>query len=144
MATITGTNANDKLHSGYDADEIFGLAGNDTIYYGSSWGAYGAAHGNDIIDGGSGVDTLWFYHGAESDRPIPDIFVDLQAGIAELEGGVTLTLSNIENVFFHGYWGQEAWGNQLANYLSGSIADDELHGRSGNDTLDGRNENDTL
>ena len=144
MAEITGTNGNDKLYSGYEDDEILGLAGNDTVYYGGSWGDYVAAHGNDTIDGGSGADTLWFYHGAESDRPIPDIFVDLQAGIAELEGGVTLALSNTENIVFHGYWGQEAWGNQLANHFTGSIADDELHGRSGNDTLDGRDENDAL
>jgi hypothetical protein len=57
MATITGTNANDKLYSGHDDDEIFGSAGNDIIYYGNSWGDYEAAHGNDAIDGGSGVDT---------------------------------------------------------------------------------------
>ena len=109
MATITGTNANDKLYSGLDDDEILGLAGNDGIYYGSYWGGSVAFHGNDIIDGGSGVDTLDFYNGAQTDRPVPDIFVDLDAGIAELEGGVTLTLSNIENIEFGGDWGQEAW-----------------------------------
>jgi Ca2+-binding RTX toxin-like protein len=144
MATITGTNANDKLYSGYNDDDILGLAGNDTIYYGNFWGDYVASHGNDVIDGGSGVDTLHFYPGVENDRPVPDIFVDLEAGIAELEGGVTLTLSNIENVVLDGYWGQEAWGNQLANYIRSGQGDDELHGRSGHDVLDGGGGQDTL
>jgi hypothetical protein len=72
MAEITGTNGNDKLYSGYEDDEILGLAGNDIVYYGGSWGDYVAAHGNDTIDGGIGADTLWFYHGAENDRPISD------------------------------------------------------------------------
>jgi RTX calcium-binding nonapeptide repeat (4 copies) len=94
--------------------------------------------------GGSGLDTLWFYNGAESDRPVPDVFVDLEAGIAQLEGGVTLMLSKIENVNFSGYWGQEAWGDQLANHIRGGTGDDELHGRSGNDTLDGGGGQDTL
>ncbi len=120
------------------------MAGNDTIYYGNYWGDYVASHGNDVIDGGSGVDTLKFYPGAESDRPVPDIFVDLEAGIAELEGGVTLTLSSIENVVLNGYWGQEAWGNHLANFISSGSGDDELHGRSGNDVLDGGGGQDTI
>jgi Ca2+-binding RTX toxin-like protein len=117
MATIKGTNGNDTLPSGVDDDQILGLAGNDTIYYGNHWGDYVADHGNDIIDGGSGLDTLHFYPGAENDRPVPEIFVDLEAGIAELEGGVTLALSNIENVDLGGYWGQEVWGDHFANYL---------------------------
>jgi Ca2+-binding RTX toxin-like protein len=144
MATITGTNANDELRSGSADDEILGLAGNDTIYYGDYWGDYEASDGNDIIDGGSGVDTLHFYSGAETDRPVPDIFVDLEADIAELEGGVTLTLSNIENIDFDGDWGQEAWGDQLANRIDGGMSNDEFHGRSGNDVLNGGGGNDTL
>lgn len=144
MATITGTNASNKLYSGYEDDDIFGLAGNDTIYYGSHWGDYEAAHGDDMIDGGSGVDTLHFYPGVENDRPVPDIYVDLAAGIAELEGGVTLNLVSVENVFLDGYWGQEVWGNHLANYIRSGSGDDMLHGRSGHDVLDGGGGQDTL
>ncbi len=107
-------------------------------------GGYVAFHGNDIIDGGSGVDTLHFYNGAQTDRPVPDIFVDLDAGIAELEGGVTLTLSNIENIEFGGDWGQEAWGDQLANRIDGGMSNDEFHGRSGNDVLNGWDGDDAL
>lgn len=144
MATITGTNASDNLYSGLADDDIFGLGGNDTIYYGSYTGDYVASHGNDTIDGGSGSDTLSFYHGVESYDPVPDIFVDLQAGTAELEGGVTLTLSNIENVSFSGDWGFEAWGNQYANRIAAGYGWGDFHGRGGDDVLVGGDGGDTL
>jgi serralysin len=75
---------------------------------------------------------------------VPEIFVDLQAGIAELDGGVTLTLSGIENVYLGGYWGHEAWGNQFANRLTASLGDDALYGAGGADILQGASGNDTL
>jgi hypothetical protein len=58
--TNGGTNAangNDVIITKGDADQIYGLAGNDSISSGAGNDTISGGAGNDTIDGGSGVDT---------------------------------------------------------------------------------------
>jgi Ca2+-binding RTX toxin-like protein len=67
LATITGTENDDTLNGGGEADVIFALGGNDLIDAGANadWVDAGAGHdtvdgsfGNDTLFGGSGIDHL--------------------------------------------------------------------------------------
>jgi Ca2+-binding RTX toxin-like protein len=71
MATITGTDANDLLVGGVDADSISGGAGDDTLE---------GAGGNDTLDGGTGADSVV---GGEGE----DVFVGAVQVGDRLDGG---------------------------------------------------------
>jgi Ca2+-binding RTX toxin-like protein len=84
--------------------------------------------GNDLIDGGDGLDGVDYSTSANG------VNVNLGSGVA-LDGlGGTDTLSNIEQVR----------GSAFNDTLTGSDTADSFEGRGGNDTIDGKGGNDTV
>ena len=100
--------------------------------------------GADVLDGGSGIDTLSYFF-LPSDQAVT---VDM--GVTDAEGWTRVTgadgeddkLKNIENL--DGSRGDDTLrGDENANKLWGRRGRDVLEGRGGADTLDGGSDNDT-
>jgi len=117
---ILGSSGDDTLYPGAGNDVALGFSGNDTIIA-------GAGNGDDLYDGGDGVDTITYT------STTLGIVVDLQLGVASGEEIQNDTLANIENVT--GGKGQDILkGDDNANILTGGEGDDRLEGRGGLDT----------
>jgi Ca2+-binding RTX toxin-like protein len=136
---VYGTNGADTIGAGYGgthkvgdlADEIYGLAGVDSIH---------AGDGADLLDGGSGADQL---HGEAGD----DIYVvdvagdqtleDLAGGTDTVRAFLNWTLgANIENLELMGS-ARTGTGNALDNQITGTSGNDNLDGGLGADRLIG-------
>jgi len=85
--------------------------------------------GNDTLDGGAGTDCA-VYETAPS-----AVFVNLETGIAQDGHGSQDTLTAIENLRGSEGFGDELFGDALANQLEGAGGNDTLVGGAGNDTL---------
>jgi Ca2+-binding RTX toxin-like protein len=121
--SITGT-------SGYNY--LSGDAGNDTLDGGA---------GNDELDGGAGNDT----YKVNSSGDLVYEAAGAPAGTADtvLSTANSYTLSaNVENLTIVSGFGGE--GNETANLIIGSSANNNLYGVGGNDTLRGGAGNDDL
>lgn len=167
MATFNGTAGNNTLRGTADGDQFSGMGGNDLIYgyagddlflsapggisdpgRSTIWGGDGmdritADGGDDVYDGGSGIDTLNFYD--FSDFPAKTT-VDLRRtdtqstgwGLDRITGIENLTASvGSANVWFAG----TTSANRLESYGDGS---DTMHGYGGDDYIRGSNGNDHL
>ncbi len=104
--------------------------------------------GNNILDGGTNVDTLV---GGDGD----DIYRVRTPGdtIVEDSGGGTDTVfafkthlleSNVENLALQTTVGLNGIGNDIDNMITGNMADNVLIGRGGNDWLRGQGGDDTF
>jgi Ca2+-binding RTX toxin-like protein len=103
-----GTAFDDTISGGWDNESLMGLAG------------------NDLIDGGEGVD--WVRHDRDHNYGAQQgVSVDLGAGTAIDGFGDSDTLSNIEG----------ARGSIFADALTGSAGDNYFTGFDGDDTIDG-------
>lgn len=131
---IHGNGGDDTINAGIGTDTVDGGSGNDIID-----GGFGV----DNLDGGTGVDTVSFQQSFGTSSEF--VHVDLQANVAELNGGTSgiETVTNFENVI--GSQGNdEIIGTDEANQLEGRDGNDTIDGGAGNDTLDGGLGNDTL
>src|SRR5262245_61761046 len=123
---VRGTGDNDLLDRDDgitdQADEIFGLGGDDTIK---------GSGGADRIDGGDGIDTVSYLDSSKG------VFVDLYSRFTS-SGGTAAgdVLTNIENLIGSAY-DDSLLGNATANVLIGANGNDWLFGYGGADTLDG-------
>jgi len=120
---------NDRLFGDQEANDIFGLDGNDVL---------GGDDGADLLDGGLGSDT------ADYSRSFGRVIVNLSRGSAVDDGfGRIDTLVSIENLI-----GSELddllIGDANANVLRGIFGDDILEGGEGNDTLEGGDGDDRI
>jgi len=135
---LIGGTGNDFIDGGAGDDRnddfqigLNGGAGDDTIYQGT------ALDGSDIIDGGTGGDTVSY-----EDRTNP-LTVDvsetgLNGGgedIGGIPGAETDTIRNAEN-FVGGSADDVLIGNQFGNRLTGGQGADVLCGGTGADTVD--------
>ncbi len=159
-ATIIGKDGNDRLEAnasltgsatifgGSDTDRIFGTDGDDTIrpgsgvdtvVYGQSGNdlllvGSGEAIAGDVLNGGSGVDTLGLILTAQ---------VPGSATLISVEETITLGTSandtivgdNAENTFF-GLSGNDS--------ISGEESNDRVYGDAGNDELNGGDNGDRI
>jgi len=97
--------------------------------------------GNDILDGGAGVDTM--LGGAGDDIYIVDNANDVVteaggAGTDTVHASVTDTLAaNVENLVLTGGANIGGTGNGLANVMTGNGGANALNGAGGNDTIHG-------
>ena len=129
---VVGTNGDDRLatqlsggvsnlRAGFQAnDSIQGLGGNDTLQ------GFGGAQ--DILDGGSGIDTASYIDAPSS--------VAANLGIPAFNNGQAIgdsyiSIENLEGSFF----GDQLTGNGSANQLDGVDGNDFLEGLGGNDVL---------
>lgn len=113
------------------AADLTGNSLNNTIY---------AGKGDNVIDGGDGIDGVSYLQGASS-----GVTVDLSNASAQNTGGSgTDTLSSIEKLFGSNY-SDTLYGTSGSNYLRGFGGDDRLEsGGSGNNRLIGDSGNDFL
>jgi len=131
---LSGFNGNDTL-SGLDGhDQLFGGAGNDKLLGGLGNDMMISDNdgiGNDVIDGGSGIDTVDYIRSAVTSG----VSVDLNLTTAQNTGGSGLdTILNVEQVI----------GSRFNDVITGNAADNWLQGNQGSDTISGGAGNDML
>ncbi len=132
---LQGHGGNDMLVGGSGSDTLEGGDGNDTLDAGLDNDLLKGGKGNDIYVIGLGTDTIVELAGEGIDTVVSDtITVDL----------ATVGLEHIENVTLGGLAALDGHGNNLANRITGNVADNYLTGNVGNDTLIGGLGNDTL
>ncbi|WP_292556451.1 calcium-binding protein [Methylobacter sp.] len=97
--------------------------------------------GNNLLDGGMGVDTLAGAAGDDTyivDNSADAVVENVGEGIDSVFASADYILSdNIENLTLTGAADINGTGNALDNILTGNGADNILNGMAGNDTLDG-------
>jgi VCBS repeat-containing protein len=155
---IVGT-ANDDVIQGTDQlENIYGMAGNDTIDAGAGNDYIEGGDGNDTIDGGTGYDLMVGGNGNDTfvvDNINDRVLENYDEGWDVVQSSVSYTLgSNIEVLILTGTDNINGAGNGLTNYISGNdgenilsgggAGDDQIQGGAGNDTLQGGTGNDAL
>jgi Ca2+-binding RTX toxin-like protein len=133
--TFTGLGERDVFR-GLDGDDVLLGGDGDDVFQEGRFG--GGSNGNDLIDGGSGIDQL-----SVGNDLTENVFVDLELGVAT---GTTVgndTLISIETVSTNA--GDDTLlGNSVDNFLFAGFGTDWIEGRGGNDQLQGYLGNDTL
>lgn len=143
---LVGTDGDDLLVGGADADTLVGLGGNDTLQGGDGDDLLIGGAGYDTLDGGAGSDTV-SYADAEPVGMYEFLMVNLLGQYASVigpfGGGLLDNLVSIENVI--GSSGAD-WlvGTAGDNHLSGGAGNDNIEGRGGVDILDGGDGNDAV
>lgn len=145
---LTGTSDLDIVISGYGADELYGLEGDDYLDSGDGNDRLYGGDGSDWLDGGAGDDQM---DGGAGD----DLFVvdSLSDQVVELEGGgydmvVTTTSytlgAYVEALLLDGSDAIDGTGNDEDNDIAGNMQANVLIGLTGDDTLYGYDGDDTL
>jgi Ca2+-binding RTX toxin-like protein len=113
-----GTGAFNYLYGGDGVDTLIGGSGRDYLSPGSSTSASGLP---DVVDGGSGIDTITY---ADA---IGGMDINLTTGLVRTAGGqrVEATVVNVEN----------AAGGSGNDLITGNFFGNELSGGAGNDVL---------
>ncbi|EFL90016.1 choice-of-anchor C family protein [Ahrensia sp. R2A130] len=122
--TITGPGSFTSIRTTDLDDSIIGSAADEQFI---------ARQGNDVIDGGSGFDTIRYDRLGAASVEL-DLAANSSVGIWG-DGQFNQTLTNIEGV---------RGSNIGVDTILGSTADNRLEGRGGTDIIDGRSGNDTL
>jgi Ca2+-binding RTX toxin-like protein len=139
---LTGEGGNDVLNGGDGKDVLLGGADSDTLVGGI---------GNDLLDGGAGVDNL--DGGSGGDVYVvdnaSDVVLESSSLASEIDTvraiGLSWTLgTNLENLTLLGTQNTTGIGNELNNFIVGSVGNNVLIGNDGNDSLDGALGADTL
>jgi Ca2+-binding RTX toxin-like protein len=134
MATVTGTNGNDKFPNeleGTDAaDEIFGLAGNDALI---------GLDADDVLEGGAGADDLFGSDGFDyasyrgSGQSVSISLDSFGAGGGHAEGDQLFSIEGLIGSARTDYFD----GDSERNVLRGEGGEDDLEGLAGDDRLSG-------
>ncbi|OWJ65403.1 calcium-binding protein [Inquilinus limosus] len=119
IENLIGSQGNDTLIGGTDANTLDGGGGNDTLFGVDSNDVLRGGAGADHLDGGLDIDTASYFSGTTG------VTVNLATGTGSGGDAQGDTLVSIEN-------------------LSGSRGNDRLIGAGGANTLQGWNGNDTL
>ncbi|MGL4324947.1 MAG: beta strand repeat-containing protein, partial [Beijerinckiaceae bacterium] len=155
LATGTATDDFGNTDALTNIEGIVGSFFSDTLTGDGNANTFLGLSGNDIINGGGGLDTISFEDfgnligsgapdliGINASRPVA-VAVNLGAGTASDGEGGNDTLTSIENVI--GSKGADSIiGSSDANVLSGGDGDDIIEGGLGADTMDGGLGIDTL
>jgi Ca2+-binding RTX toxin-like protein len=121
--SLTGSEYGEKIHGLEGEDTLYGLAGNDSIDGGA---------GSDNMIGGTGNDIYWVDHA--NDRIVEGV----SAGTDTVFATANFALQeNVENLIMAGGDNLSAYGNSLANTLTGNAGDNTLNGGANNDTYSG-------
>lgn len=109
---------------------------NDTIIGDDNSNTIEGLAGNDVIDGGSGIDWVSYWNASGG------VTVNLLQGTASGADGND-TLFNIENIT-SSFFNDLLTGNNVANILAGNGGNDTIYGLDGNDSLHGGDGDDIL
>ncbi|MFZ2969018.1 MAG: hypothetical protein WA080_08205, partial [Sulfuricurvum sp.] len=135
--TLTNANVENLILTGTAAINGTGNSANNIIY---------ANGGNNILDGGNGIDTLSYLHtnaasnsggvpGTTSTVSLAGVVVDLTITTVQDTGHSGLdTILNFENLFGSNY-ADTLTGNAGANSIDGGKGNDTLKGGSGRDSF---------
>lgn len=130
VATIVGTDGNDKLTGTSGDDVIVGRGGNDEIDGGGGNDVICGDDGNDTIYGGDGDDTI--------NGNVGNDYIEGGNGNDFIRGGqdndTILGLDGNDDIY--GDWGDDS--------LNGNVGDDTVSGGEGNDDLGGGQDNDIV
>lgn len=97
-----------------------------------------AGAGNNVINGGSGTDSLSYYYGSNG----AGVTVSLASVAAQATGGSgSDTITSFENLYGTNY-ADKITGNSGSNYLRGYTGNDTIDGGTGNDAMLGNAGND--
>ncbi|WP_415891745.1 hypothetical protein ACMXYN_10320 [Neptuniibacter sp. PT8_73] len=148
---LHGSNYDDTLYGGTYSAHLRGNDGNDTLdgsgnlsLNNTLYGDAGddlllAGRGHNLLDGGTGNDSVSYYEGSLSGRT-----VDLALTSAQSTGGSgTDTLNSVENIYATDF-DDIIYGNGVANTLKGYAGNDTIDGRAGDDALYGDSGDDFL
>ncbi len=98
--------------------------------------------GNDTIDGGAGADRMEGGDGNDiyNVDNVGDQVIELAGqGSDIVRSWIDWTLgANIETLYLQGTGNLTAWGNELANGISGNSGNNVIWGYGGSDTIDGK------
>jgi Ca2+-binding RTX toxin-like protein len=132
---ITGSNFNDTLVGGQNADTLRGGLGNDSL---------NGLNQNDLVDGGAGDDTL--IGGGQNDTLIGGAGNDSLDGSAQTDTATFGAGNNTVNLTLTTGQNTGEGTDILINIenLAGGDGNDSLTGNGFNNQLDGGNGNDTL
>jgi Ca2+-binding RTX toxin-like protein len=154
--SIEGGSGNDELYGGRGNDTIFGGSGSDRIY--GEWGddrLYGQL-GDDTVDGGDGADVLDESVGGVSGRAGERNVLDAGSGNDTLVGcvGADTLRGGSENDTISGDGGDDSieggtgndrlFGGDGSDRISAGSGNDYVAGGSGDDTIDGEEGDDVL
>lgn len=154
--SIEGGGGNDELYGGRGNDTIFGGSGNDRLY--GEWGddrLYGQL-GDDTVDGGDGADVLDESVGGGSGRAGERNVLDGGsgndtlvgcAGPDTLRGGSeddTISGEVGDDVIEGGTGNDRLFGGDGNDRISGGSGNDYATGGTGDDTIDGEDGDDVL
>ncbi|MDA0967555.1 MAG: M10 family metallopeptidase C-terminal domain-containing protein [Proteobacteria bacterium] len=139
--TLNGSNDDDIILGGSQADKISGGDGDDVIASGKGNDTIKLSEGNDIIDGGDDIDT--FDASASSNNITIDLLNAKEAEIDVLGFNDVQKLYNIENINT-GSGNDNITGNNVRNVINSGVGNDEVHGQAGDDLIDGQDGDDTL
>ncbi|KAB2923143.1 MAG: calcium-binding protein, partial [Dechloromonas sp.] len=128
---VTGNDLANSIVGNDVANIINGGAGNDTIE---------GAGGNDVVNGGLGSDKA-ILRGVLGDYAITRPSTT-QTVFTYMQDGSTLTLTDVENIYFDGDFSEHTLAALVAQI--GSIGNDTLSGGNDSDTLNGGLGNDSL
>ena len=128
---INGTSGNDTLAGSPGNDTINGLGGNDVF-------VAGANGGSDVIDGGTGTDSIEF-----RERATSAVVVDFASGTIQGGGSGTITFTGIERIVASNF-NDRLTGTAGTQTLTGQFGADTIWGASGADTLWGGGGNDAF
>ena len=134
--TLVGRDGADNI-KGYDgADLLKGGKGTDKLYGGMDDDTLVLSRGNDIFNGGLGVDTVVA-------NGITAVKIDLSVSGVQNTGLGKHKIVNVENLIGTKK-GDRLDGDAQSNDLQGRQGHDKLFGRAGNDVLHGGSGNDKL
>lgn len=129
VENIIGTDLGERLFGSEEDGFILAGGGDDTVH---------PFNGNDVVNGGSGVDTLLL------NAINGSLTVDLKRGFANTDGQQN-AISGFENVTGSNLFSDRISGDRNNNVISGGAGgDDTLKGKNGDDQLSGEAGDDRL
>lgn len=118
-----------------------------TISSGSGTDSFQMKNANDVLDGGTGTDTLTVIRSS----PLGGIVVDLSSTVDQItffnganNTAVQKGFESIDLSQYTGGFGSDITGSSLANTITGTSMADAISGGAGADTLLGGSGNDTI
>ncbi len=134
----TGTDYVDTIYGDDQAvNNLWGLAGNDTIYGGGGYDVMIGDAGADYLDGGAGTDQA-DYETAKS--ALIASLADPSINTGDAAGDVYVSIENISGSAFD----DVLYGDQFNNNMLGWPGNDTLYGGAGNDGIQGEEGDDLI
>jgi Ca2+-binding RTX toxin-like protein len=157
--TLIGSAGNDTIVGGSGNDTITGNAGSNILDGGAGNDRINAGYMRDTIDGGSDSDFLYIRTQTPTDAYTVK-FTSANTGELKVNGVQTGTFTNIEQLYFKGYDGNDVINASLANLtgtaqgvaqgysyglnILGEAGSDTVLGSAYSDQIYGGNDNDFL